>query len=321
MNLRITIIIMALLITVSPAVAKHPNVTRKKESIYVDGVKRRFTVCIPSDCRNMSVPLVIVLHGAMGNGWFAEYDSQMTPKAQKEHFIVAYPNGTGLFRRFFLTWNVGPCSGSGWKKVDDLGFIRKMIEVLENEYDINPNRIYVTGLSNGGMLAYRIAAEMPELVAAISPVSCCMYGAPDEVTSPVSVMAFHGIKDRVIPYNGGDGSFYGYRIKTRPVIEGVEYWVRRDRCNPVPNHEEIGSVTEEIYDGGADNTEVCLYIIKNGGHAWPGGKSIAPLACRPVKCLCATDLMWDFFCKHSKQHGGETAISLSRSIKCSSDLQ
>ena len=140
MKLRITITtILALLILANPAIAKRPHIDRIKETVCVAGVKRRFTVCIPSACRNMSVPLVIVLHGALGNSWFAEYDSQMTPKARKEHFIVAYPNGTGPFRKFFLTWNVGPCSGKGWKKADDLGFIRKMIEVLETEYDINPN--------------------------------------------------------------------------------------------------------------------------------------------------------------------------------------
>jgi len=313
MNLRISIFALALLITITPAAAKQAQFTRVTECIKVAGVRRSFTVCFPNGCANRVVPLVIVLHGAMGNGWSAEYDSQMTPKALKEHFIVVYPNGTGSLRKLFLIWNVGPCSRiTGWKEVDDLAFIRQMIAVLKNEYDIDPNRIYVTGLSNGGMLAYRIAAEMPNVVAAICPIACCMYDVPDRVASPVSVLVFHGTNDRVFPYGGGVGSFYGIRIKTRPVTEAIRYWAKWDQCYPIPIHEDFGLVARDRYGGGADNTEVCLYTIRNGGHSWPGGRSAFPLADRPQNCLSATDLMWDFFCQHPKQHGSENPLSLNR---------
>ncbi|PWT96171.1 MAG: hypothetical protein C5B53_10215 [Candidatus Melainabacteria bacterium] len=302
MKSRIFVIGLLFWFAISPAIARHSDVTRIKESIDVAGVRRRFTVCVPNDCAKSGVPLVIVLHGAMGNGWCAEHDSQMTPKAEKERFIVAYPNGTGFFRKFFLSWNVGPCRKLvRSKKVDDLAFIRKMIELFEAKYNVDPRRVYVTGLSNGGMLAYRIAAEMPDLVAAISPVACCMYNTPNDMSAPVSVLAFHGTADRVIPLDGHKGSFYGYQIQTVPVSEGIRYWVKRDQCCPCPLHEDIGVVSKETYRNSSGNAEVCLYTIKHGNHSWPGGKCVFPLADHPQKCLVATDLMWEFFRTHPKQ--------------------
>jgi polyhydroxybutyrate depolymerase len=302
MNSRIILIGLLFLLSVNPAAARHTAVTRIKESIEVAGVRRSFTVCIPNGCAKSGAPLVIVLHGAMGNGWCAEYDSQMTPKAEKEHFIVAYPNGTGFFRKFFLSWNVGPCRKLvRSKKVDDLAFIRKMIVLLRDEYNVDPRRVYVTGLSNGGMLAYRIAAELPDLVAAISPIACCMYSTTNDIETPVSVLAFHGTDDRVIPFDGHKGSFYGYQIRTVPVSEGISYWVKRDRCRPVPLREDVGVVSKESYGDGVGNAEVCLYTIKHGNHSWPGGKCVFPLADHPQKALAATDLMWEFFCRHPKQ--------------------
>jgi polyhydroxybutyrate depolymerase len=301
---RIFIPILVLFVTVTQALAAQPRTLRINERIDVAGVSRRFTVCLPNACKNTtSVPLVIVLHGALGNGWSAEFDSQMTRKAEKEHFIVVYPNGTGRMHRYFLTWNVGPCCGTAsHKHANDVGFIRQMIIALTKEYQIDPNRIYVTGLSNGGMLAYRVAAEMPDLVAAICPISACMYAISGEMTAPVSVVAFHGTRDRVIPYEGGLGCFFGYPVRTRPVAEAIQYWVKRNGCNSVPLREQLDAASKDTYTGGLGNTEVCLYTLKKGGHCWPGGRSAFLLADRPDTNLSATDLMWQFFSSHPKQY-------------------
>lgn len=226
----------------------------------------------------------------------------MTPKAEKEGFIVAYPNGTGPFRKFFLSWNVGPCSRiPGYGSADDLDFIRQLIITLRSQYAIDPNRIYVAGLSNGGMLAYQIAENMPELVAAICPVSSCMFGVANQNKTPISVIAIHGLRDRVIPFKGGVGSYFGYPIRTTRVADAIDYWVKRNGCSATPCHEQNGSVSKDTWRGGSGNSEVCLCTIVQGGHAWPGGKRVFPLADRPTTCLSATDLMWDFFVHHPKQ--------------------
>lgn len=303
--------ILTLLATIAPAIAGSPAVKRLEESIKIGKELRTYTVCIPSSWKGTPVPLVIVLHGAFGNAWSAEYGSQMTCKAQKEGFIVVYPNGTGPFRKFFLTWNVGPCSRiPGYGAADDLAFLRQLIMTLRSQYTIDPRRIYVTGLSNGGMMAYQIGAKMPDLVAAICPVASCMFSVSTENKSPLSIIAIHCMNDRVIPFKGGRGWYFGYPITTTRVADAIEYWVNRNGCSATPVHERIGLVSKDTYSGGAQDSEVCLCTIDRGGHAWPGGRRVFPLADRPPNCLSATDLMWDFFVRHPKKKWSNQYLAL-----------
>lgn len=118
------------------------------------------------------VPLVIVLHGGLANAWSMEEVTDMSDKADKEGFIAAYPNGTGLLKDRFFTWNVGFGFGYAWKNdVDDVGFTRELIQELEKEFEIDKKRVYVTGLSNGAMFSYLLGAELSDVIAAIAPVA------------------------------------------------------------------------------------------------------------------------------------------------------
>jgi len=239
------------------------------------------------------LPLVLVLHGALQGASNVERMSGMSAKADKESFLVAYPNGTsgsGLTP----TWNAGACCGYAMThKVDDVGFLRALIERLERDYAVDRKRIYVTGISNGGMMSYRVACELADRVAAIAPVE----GAQDidcRPSQPVSVLIFHGTADLLVPYKGGATPFQiGPKRSDTPVSSAVDFWVKQDGCSTTPKHEETSQVRIDTYSGCEDGAGVALYTILGGHHWWPG----AALSRNDVP---ATDIMWSFFAAHPK---------------------
>ena len=127
------------------------------------------------------MPLVVVLHGGGGNAENIEEVTGFSEKADEEGFIVVYPDGSGRLDRYLLTWNAGFCCGYALENnIDDVGFIRALIEYLQEKYAINRNMIYVTGISNGGMMSYRLGAELSDIVAAIAPVAGSIGGQATE---------------------------------------------------------------------------------------------------------------------------------------------
>lgn len=178
---------------------------------------------------------------------------------------------------------------------------------MKIDFNVDADRIYVTGISNGGMLAYRVGRELGDIVAAVAPVAGCMFNFKAEIQSPVSVIVFHGTKDPIIPYDGGTGSVFGYKVHSQSVAAAIDYWVRNDHCSSVPSKQHSGNVTRETYSEGRDGTEVCLYTLKGGPHAWPGGRAAWPIWNKPSRELSATDAMCEFFWKHPKHHQPETS--------------
>lgn len=231
--------------------------------------------------------------------------TDMNSIADEEGFITVYPKGTGRFRNRFLTWDAGYCCGYALENnIDDVGFIKALIEELQNTFNIDPSRIYVTGHSNGAMLTYRLGAELSDIIAAIAPVAGSIGGYATEnsslwmipkPTSPVSVIVIHGKLDDHVPYDGGHGvNTSGTRIDLS-VNESIAFWVQHNKCNPIPQVNESDGVIQETYSGGQNGTEVVLYTLINGKHWWPGSEK------DPTKELSATEIIWEFFEAHPKQ--------------------
>jgi len=251
------------------------------------GIDRTYIVHIPpSYDGRTSMPLVIMLHGYTESATQAQIYVG-TAKSDEEGFIVVYPEGTPQYTR---KWNAG---FTIWKSdIDDVGFIRELIDRLEQKLKIDPNRIYVAGLSNGALMAYRLAAELSDRIAAIAPVAGSIGGMTSqgleripEPSQPVSVIVFHGTADDTVPYYGGIG--YG-PADYLSVAESVAFWVRCDGCSENPQNETSsdGKVIKSVYTGGTNGTEVVLYTLVDGTHIWP---------------TIATDIIWDFFESHPKQ--------------------
>lgn len=326
-NMSVLIIISLLTISLLPGCAREesytgvPGVTTEEPIIYTgvtgvtteesmihDGLTRTYRLYVPTSYDNTPTPLVFVLHFGGGSAAIIETVTEMTEKAEKEGFIVVYPDGTGKHKDRLLTWNAGYCAGYALEhNIDDVGFIQALVEHFCNTLTIDSSRIYVTGLCNGAALTYRIGAELSGIIAAIAPVAGSIGGiAPDgsfwqirEPEHPVSVIVFHGMEDSYVTYNGGLTKG-GTSIVS--VADSVSFWVEHNNCVTAPEREisESGNITVDRYAG--ESTDVVLYTLVTGGHAWPGGKKFTG-GDEPTTELSATNIIWEFFETHPKQQG------------------
>jgi polyhydroxybutyrate depolymerase len=278
------------------------STNRRDGSIEVDGRARTYFVHTPPGFDGKARrPLVIVIHGGGGNAENAEKMSGMSAKADRENFLVAYPNGSGFFEDHLLTWNTGNCCGYALKhNVDDVAFFRALISQLEREYPVDSKRLYVTGMSNGGMMTYLVGCNLADKVAAIAPVA----GAQNfdcHPSRPVSLIAFHGTADENVPFNGGTGTkaIGGFRVD-KSVSYAIDFWRAEDGCSPPFHHTETAALRTDLYAPCKNGTAVELNAVIGQGHAWPGGDRVSRILDQPNETVSATDLMWTFFTQHSQ---------------------
>ncbi len=274
-----------------------------EQSLVFDGRTRNYTLHLPRGIGDkVALALVLVLHGGGGNEDNADRITGFSALADQENFIVVYPAGTGKLADKLLTWNAGNCCGYARdNQVDDVGFLRALIEKLHREYPIDPKRVYATGGSNGGMLSYRLACEASDVFAAIAPVVGAL-NVECKPAHPVSVIAFNGMQDQHVLFEGGTPktSVDPHARVDQSVAFAMEFWSKQNRCAPAPRHTATGNILRDEYTGCANGTSVVLYAIKNGGHAWPGGARSSWFGDIPTREISATDVMWEFFKAHPK---------------------
>ncbi|MCK9893523.1 PHB depolymerase family esterase [Frankia sp. AgB32] len=246
-----------------------------------------------------------MLHGAGGLAAQVEQQTGLSEVADQAGFLAVYPNGGGRLGTALLTWNAGTCCGYAHQTgPDDVAFVAALLDQVARDYAVDSRRIYVTGMSNGGMMAYRLGCELADRIAAIAPVS----GALDTVTcapsQPVPVIAFHGTADQKVRYAGGDSSLAGLRQgderADRSVAEAMSFWTRRDGCAATPTRSQQGAVRHDVYGSCASGVAVELYSIEGAGHAWPGGTRPRNEADAPPPAPNASEVMWQFFAAHPR---------------------
>jgi polyhydroxybutyrate depolymerase len=277
-----------------------------RHTLMHDGIARSYVVRVPGGLtrHDGAVPLVLVLHGGGGNAGYAESMTGFTAKAEKEGFIVVYPEGTGQFRKRRLTWNAGHCCGPAmdWR-VDDVGFIGALIDRLLVDYPVDPRRIYATGMSNGGMMTHRLGIELSDRLAAIAPVVATLFGDERPPPHPVSALMINGLLDTSVPSEGGPpgGRFPSAwdGTPTIPALEQAAFWAEADGCSGEPDRTDQGPYLVTRYQCPAGRA-VALYLMKDSGHAWPGGQKGSRRGDEPGSALNATDLIWAFFKAHPK---------------------
>lgn len=268
-----------------------------------DGIERTYILHLPSSYdENKPAPLVLSFHGGAGNAENQRRVSGFNELADKEGFIVVYPNGTGKLKDKILTWNGGTCCGYAvTNQIDDVGFIRALIAELQSQYNIDPKRIYATGLSNGGIMSYRLACDAADIFAAIGPVAGTQNYIRCEPSEPVSVIHFHGTDDTHLPYGGGSGDDSIAGVVFKSVDETMDFWLTFNLCNPTPTTETFDDIQHETYSGCANEIKVELYTILGGKHAWPGSDGPAgPAGDEPTQTISASEIMWEFFAAHPK---------------------
>jgi polyhydroxybutyrate depolymerase len=274
-------------------------------TLEVGGRERSYLVHVPPkyDPRQPT-PVVLAFHGGMTNAAIMALASGLSEKADKAGFIVVYPNGTGK-GNLLLVWNSGGFEKSFAEKLpDDVAFVGAILDNLARRVNVDPKRVYATGISNGGMMCYRLAAELSQRIAAIAPVSGTTSVDKCRPRRPVPVMHFHGTEDKFVPFQGPD-SWTARFLTFKSVEETIRIWARIDGCPRKPKTLELPdkvddgtTVRQEIYGPGKEGTEVVLFIVEGGGHTWPGRQWPIPWLGKTTRDISANDLTWEFFQKH-----------------------
>lgn len=234
------------------------------------------------------MPLVVNIHGRTATAFQQEALSKMNAIADREGFIVVNPQASGNPPTW---WGAVPTEiGNA-----DMAFFQAMLDTLLSEISIDPHRIYASGMSNGGSMANRLACDMSETFAAIAVVSGSHVLRENcHPTHPVPVIAFHGKKDTIIPYEGREVGDY-------PSTHAWVYdWVYRNHCAPEPEvSHPAQDITLEVWHDCAEGATVVLYTLEEAGHTWPGS-SFGTYFGGTTESINASELIWSFFEAHTK---------------------
>ena len=273
--------------------------------------QRSYRIHIPPGYEGKKpLPLVIALHGAFSTAKKMEEETGMSDLADKENFLVLYPNGIG-FSGFLQHWNAGHCCGKAWKdSIDDTGFLKAAIEDVCAHVSVDPERIYLVGYSNGGMLAYQFAAQEKNILAAVAVVSTTIGSRSDdqapwlsipEPKEQIPVLIIHGRDDDHIPFNGGKArggksseSFYS-------VKDSIAFWVESNKGieDSRKNHSN-NNITHEMWFTRNRWLVVEAYLLDRWGHDWPGPTNYDPDS--PFQDFDASVIIWNFLKKYSRKN-------------------
>lgn len=268
-----------------------------------NGVERSYILYAPPGLDSSApAPLVFILHGGGGNAENAIRMSEMNAVAEEHGFLVVYPNGSGRLEDSLFTWNAGTCCGFAQESnADDVGFIRAIVEELQNSAVIDPKRIYAAGMSNGAMMSYRLACEASDLFAAVAPVAGTLNFSPCEPSQAVAVIHFHGTADEHVPIAGGRGAKSVAGVNFASVQDSLDFWIAFNGCDSQPQTDSFEDIQHQVWGGCAGSSSIELYTIIGGTHAWPGSPRPGWVGGdAPTQSISASSLMWEFFAAHPK---------------------
>ncbi len=269
------------------------------------GQLRYYKVHVPKKyVAGQALPLLVVLHGGGGDMAIQaneDYYHQIS-KSESEGFVAVFPNGPSAFKSGKLaTWNAGKCCGLARdSKSDDVGFIKEMIKRTESQLSIDSTRIFATGMSNGGMMAYRLACELPQIFRGVAAVAGTDNTDLCQPSKPVSILHIHAQNDDHVLFEGGAGQ-NAFRDRTQineftSVAGTVEKWRKLDGCEEKPKRilEKKGAYCDLYMCKASSQLQLC--VTAEGGHSWPGGQKPSRFAGgKPSTAISANDVMWNFF--------------------------
>ena len=257
--------------------------------------ERFFLAYIPTTYDDSDpVPLVLNFHGSRSNPFAQMAYSNLTPLAEEEGFIVAFPFGEYGKERGVHSWNADKDPAG----VDDVQFSRDIVADLEKRLSIDRKRIYVTGFSGGARMASRLACDLDKTVAAVAPVAGVQYPLDCQASRAVPLIVFHGKQDLVNTYVHTSLSRDYWRTGVEESLDG---WVQKNGCNNVTETTPISKVVTRIaWEDCRDESEIIFYSIENGGHTWPGSPIVMtqPWSGETNQDIVAVQLIWDFFKDH-----------------------
>lgn len=268
-----------------------------------DGIKRLYKVHVPKHYRtNVASPMLVAFHGGGGDMHYQSNDAYygLITASEEKNFIAVFPNGYSQFNSGkFATWNAGNCCAKARdQQIDDVGFVKKMILEVNQKFNINQERIFATGMSNGAMMTYRLACEMADTFKAIAAVAGTDNTISCKPSKPVSILHIHAKNDDHVQYEGGAGKNavdISKITEFTSVPASIAKWVKLNHCEAKPNIslKNEGAICEK-YSACSGNTEVKVCTTETGGHSWPGGNKVRGK--EPTsKAISANEVIWDFF--------------------------
>ncbi len=270
-----------------------------------DGLNRRYLVHVPASydaaARNA---VVIGLHGSGGHAehFARDENSGVVSASEKYGFIAVMPNGYSDNRRGrFATWNAGACCGDARdRKIDDVGFITAVITRVKRQAVIDDARVYAMGMSNGAMMAYRLACERPDLVRGVMGVAGTDNTLACNPSRPTPVLHVHALNDTHVLFNGGagDDAFRDPAKVTEftSVPATIDKWVALNNAERAPRRVvTVDGARCDRYDAKPGGAPVQLCVTESGGHSWPGAKNGRKGKEPPSQAINANDVMWAFF--------------------------
>ncbi|HWU65664.1 MAG TPA: PHB depolymerase family esterase [Methylophilus sp.] len=267
-------------------------------AVTINGDKRPYLVHVPMQSKaGQALPMVLVLHGGLGNMQVQANERfyHQVSAAEKYGYIVVFPNGYSRFPGGkFATWNAGNCCGPAVKKQsDDVAVIRAIIQEMQQRANVDAKRIFVDGMSNGGMMSYRLACELSETVSAIASVAGTDNTQDCQPARPVAVLHIHAKDDDHVPFNGGKGQQSMADVSFNSVAATVQKWVQLNQANAQAERiVEVAGAYCEIHRGGLAPVQLC--VTETGGHSWPGGSKPRGGTAGST-AISANDVIWQFF--------------------------
>lgn len=287
------------------------------------GLARSYLVHVPPQvARVKALPVVLNFHGGGSNAQGQKSYSAMDRAADRDGYIAVYPNGSSGIGNRFLTWNAGNCCGPAVAlRVDDVGFALAVIDDLASRAGVDSTRIYATGLSNGSMMAYRLAAEASDRIAAVAGVAGAMSLQRFAPSRSVPVMHIHSAQDHIARFDGGFGppaTIADTRFMHTSVEAMLKQWIAHNGCPEEPalvdaiagragTTDESHSAIRRSYQQCRDGAEVVLLQLSGVGHVWPGGaREVMPAFLgTPTAVIDANSEMWRFFSRFRLKAAGQ----------------
>jgi polyhydroxybutyrate depolymerase len=293
---------------VAEVAARATAIREERRTLDVDGVARWYLVTVPEAHDGaMPVPLVLDFHGLAEGAEIHTKMSAFSDVAEDKGFVVAFPQGTGAP----VQWKTTTADPAN----PDLAYVTRLLDTLGQELCLDESRVYATGLSMGAMMSSTLACTMADRFAAIAPVAGVADPDPCEPGRPVPVLAFHGTADEILLFNGGVGDKLGDVLggqdqpgtttTTTPVDlngsgypETVAIWAERNGCDPEATDKDVSDeVVKRVYEC-PEGGDVEFFIVKGGGHSWPGSefsKGLADIIGPTTFDIDASEEIWSFF--------------------------
>ncbi len=275
-----------------------------------DGRRRHFRLYVPTTLRDgEAAPLLIALHGGLGTSQQFAANSGFDELAEANGFVVVYPDGIRAVpdRPGLQTWNGGYCCGPAARQaVDDVGFVRFLIDRLAERFTLDATRIFAAGHSNGAIMAYRLACELSDRIVAIG-VQAGSLGIDDcPPSESVSVLHIHGLADTNHPIDGGVGTGVS-GVEFRSGRVAVKTFAERDRCEAEPRVERVSwnsDLEVSTWSNCESDVDVRLITVEGASHAWMGhaaaSESAAALVGEPYADFDSSRAIWSFFSQHPR---------------------